>query len=108
MKKCAFKLLLTLMAIVICVTPAAAISSSSFKDNGGLPVKYVYNDSGMYPAGKNISPQLAWDGAPSGTKRFVLIMRDVSEVNGGMVHWALSLLLGGDRAGRRRRPKQDS
>lgn len=96
MKKCAFKLLLTLMAIVICVTPAAAmsISSSSFKDNGGLPVKYVYNDSGMYPAGKNISPQLAWDGAPSGTKRFVLIMRDVSEVNGGMVHWALSLPLG--------------
>ncbi|MDY2984957.1 MAG: YbhB/YbcL family Raf kinase inhibitor-like protein [Synergistes jonesii] len=96
MKKCAFKLLLTLMAIVICVTPAAAmsISSSSFKDNGGLPVKYVYNDSGMYPAGKNISPQLAWDGVPSGTKRFVLIMRDVSEVNGGMVHWALSLPLG--------------
>lgn len=93
MKRYAFKLLLFLIAVSICVTPAAAmsISSSSFNDNGVLAGKYAYNSSGMYPLGKNISPQLAWETVPSGTKRFVLIMQDVSAVNGGMVHWALSL-----------------
>ncbi len=45
------------------------ISSTAFTDGEAIPVKYTAD-------GKDISPPLAWDGIPAGTKSLVLIVDD--------------------------------
>ncbi|HZT78031.1 MAG TPA: YbhB/YbcL family Raf kinase inhibitor-like protein [Vicinamibacterales bacterium] len=45
------------------------LTSSAFTDGGSIPAKYTQ-------AGGEISPSLAWSGAPDGTASFVLIVHD--------------------------------
>ncbi len=56
------------------------ITSSAFKDSGDIPPAYTCD-------GKNISPPLAWDGVPAGTKSFVLINDDPDAPAGTWIHW---------------------
>jgi len=45
------------------------LSSSAFAAEGAIPSKYTCE-------GQNVSPPLAWTGAPAGTKSFALVVRD--------------------------------
>jgi Raf kinase inhibitor-like YbhB/YbcL family protein len=58
------------------------ISSTSFPANEMIPKKFTC-------AGQDVSPQLSWKGAPSGTKTFALIMDDPDAPAGTWVHWVL-------------------
>ena len=49
---------------------AFRVWSNDFKEDGRLPEAQVFN--GMGYTGGNKSPHLAWDGAPEGTKSFVV------------------------------------
>ena len=62
------------------------LSSSDFNAGGKLANAQVFNDFGC--KGGNISPALAWSGAPSGTKSFALLMHDPDAPTGsGWWHW---------------------
>ena len=61
------------------------VSSSSFAHNGPIGAKYTYD-------GKDVSPSLKWEGAPTGTKSFALICDDpdaMSVANKVWVHWVI-------------------
>jgi len=63
------------------------ITSSAFAANAAMPSLYTCE-------GKDISPPLAWSGAPAGTKRFVLIVDDPDAPDPAApkmtwVHWVL-------------------
>ena len=47
------------------------VTSSAFQNGQGIPKKYAYRGEG-----DNVSPPLAWSGAPEGTKSFVVICED--------------------------------
>src|SRR5215467_16228049 len=54
------------------------LTSSALKDNDQLAVKNACADKQRSPncVGDNISPPLAWSGAPEGTKSFAIVMLD--------------------------------
>lgn len=45
------------------------LTSPAFEDHGSIPARYTHD-------GSDLSPPLAWTGAPAGTKSFVLIEDD--------------------------------
>lgn len=64
------------------------LTSKNLKDGGTLPEAQVYNGFGY--SGGNVSPHLAWEGAPAGTKSFVLTMYDPDAPTGsGWWHWVI-------------------
>ena len=78
--------------------PWMTLTSTSIKDGQRIPVRFGGDDqkracSPRNPAicpcpGKNVSPQLAWRGAPEGTRSFAILMYDIDGGNGlGSVHW---------------------
>lgn len=58
------------------------INSTAFKEGGTIPKQYTCD-------GADISPQLSWEGVPSGTRSFVLIMDDPDAPMGTFTHWIL-------------------
>jgi len=58
------------------------LKSTAFDQGGTIPNKYSCD-------GNDISPQLSWDGAPTGTKSFALIMDDPDAPVGTWDHWVL-------------------
>src|ERR1700676_536921 len=54
------------------------LTSPQIQDNGQLAVKNACSDKQRSPncVGENISPPLAWSGAPEGTKSFALLLFD--------------------------------
>jgi hypothetical protein len=63
------------------------ISSPAFADNAAIPAKYTCE-------GEDVSPPLAWSGAPEGTKSLVLIVDDPDAPDPQAprmtwVHWVL-------------------
>jgi Raf kinase inhibitor-like YbhB/YbcL family protein len=65
-------------------TPHLHITSDSFAEGGKIPKKHVYKGCG----GENVSPHLAWSGAPAGTKSFVITCFDPDAPTGsGYWHW---------------------
>lgn len=63
------------------------LSSNAFHDNGEIPARYTCE-------GQNISPPLAWSGAPAATRSFVLIADDPDAPDPQAprmvwVHWVL-------------------
>ena len=63
-----------LLATVLLILPgndamAMTLNSDAFQPNGHIPSKYTCE-------GEDVSPPLAWEGAPDGTKSFVLIIED--------------------------------
>ena len=63
------------------------LSSSAFASGGVIPTRYTCDDA-------NVSPPLAWSGAPAGTKSFALIVDDPDAPDPAApkrvyVHWVL-------------------
>jgi Raf kinase inhibitor-like YbhB/YbcL family protein len=58
------------------------ITSTAFAPEGAIPSLYTCE-------GKDISPPLAWNGAPAGTKSFALIVDDPDAPGGTWVHWVI-------------------
>jgi Raf kinase inhibitor-like YbhB/YbcL family protein len=56
------------------------LTSSAFKEGETIPRKFTCQ-------GKDISPSLAWDGLPAGTKTIALIVDDPDAPGGTWVHW---------------------
>ena len=82
----------TVLGFVVCVfittlvaTAGAAdfkITSTAFGAGEKVPVPYTCD-------GKDVSPPLAWSGAPEGVKTFALIMDDPDAPGGTWVHWVI-------------------
>lgn len=67
--------------------PGMKIASPAFANDGSIPVKYTCE-------GPDLSPALAWTGAPAGTKSFALIVDDPDAPDPAApkmtwVHWVL-------------------
>lgn len=67
---------------------AFTLSTPAFAPAGRLPDEQVFN--GMGCSGGNMSPELAWSGAPQGTRSFALMMHDPDAPTGsGWWHWVV-------------------
>ena len=64
---------------------AFKLSSADIKPNATIADEQVY--AGFGCTGKNISPALAWSGAPKGTKSFALLVHDPDAPTGGAGWW---------------------
>ena len=63
-----------------------SLSSNDIKPGKMMAMEQVYNGFGC--TGKNLSPQLSWDKAPSGTKSFAITAYDPDAPTGsGWWHW---------------------
>lgn len=60
--------------------PELTLTSSSFQADGEIPRRNTCD-------GEDVSPALAWEGAPDGAQSFVLIVDDPDAR--GFVHWIL-------------------
>lgn len=58
------------------------LSSKEFDNGEVIPIKYTCD-------GMDISPPLQWDGYPSNTKSFVLIVEDVDAPGRVFTHWLM-------------------
>lgn len=56
------------------------VTSKAFREGKPIPMTYAQK-------GKNVSPPLAWKGAPKGTKSYALIVEDPDAPGGTWVHW---------------------
>lgn len=64
------------------------LSSNSLEPGKIVPDQYIYNGMGCH--GDNISPHLAWEGAPDETKSFALTVFDPdAPTDHGWWHWAV-------------------
>ena len=61
---------------------AFILTSAAFKDGATIAGKYTCD-------GVDVSPPLAWSGAPAGTRSFALIADDPDAPGGTWVHWVL-------------------
>ena len=66
------------------------VTSSSLVDGGPLPKAQLSGIFGV-PGGQDISPDLAWSGAPEGTQSYAVTMFDPDAPTGsGFWHWAVA------------------
>ncbi len=63
-----------------------SLSSAAFASGQSIPSKYSC-------VGREVSPPLAWSGAPADTKSFALIVDDPDAPMGTWVHWVLFNIL---------------
>ena len=73
------------------------LTSSALKDNDQLAVKHACADKQRSPncVGENVSPPLAWSGAPEGTKSFAMIMLDPEgRAPAGVIHMVIYAIPG--------------
>jgi Raf kinase inhibitor-like YbhB/YbcL family protein len=64
-----------------------ALTSPAFAAGAAIPTQYTCD-------GTDVSPPLAWSGAPPGTRAFALIVDDPDAPAGTWVHWVLFNLSG--------------
>src|SRR3989442_5455990 len=65
--------------------PQFKLASPDIRPNGPIALEQVFNCFGC--SGQNISPALAWSGAPADTKCFALLVHDPDERTGGARWW---------------------
>ena len=62
------------------------LTSADVHDGGTIALTHVYNASGC--TGQDLSPALAWSGAPAATRSFALTVHDPDAPHpGGFWHW---------------------
>ncbi len=61
------------------------LMSPDIRPNGPIAMEQVYNGFGC--SGENVSPALAWSGAPENTKSFALLVHDPDAPTGGAGWW---------------------
>ena len=67
---------------------AFTLTSKSFNDQQALPKAHVHHAMGA--GGDNVSPDLAWSGAPEGTQSYALTCYDPDAPTGsGWWHWVV-------------------
>jgi Raf kinase inhibitor-like YbhB/YbcL family protein len=66
---------------------AFTLTSTAFGESAAIPTKHTCD-------GPDISPALAWSGAPGGAKAFALIADDPDAPAGTWVHWVLFNVVG--------------
>jgi Raf kinase inhibitor-like YbhB/YbcL family protein len=74
------------LLIAAAATPALAamaISSPDLAPGAPMPARHIYPRCG----GQNVSPALAWSGAPAGTRSLVLTMIDMDVKPALWSHW---------------------
>jgi hypothetical protein len=59
------------------------VSSAAFKEGATIPTRYTCS-------GEDISPALAWSGAPANTKSLALVFDDPDAGNPAFTHWLLA------------------
>ncbi len=59
-----------------------SVTSAAFSEGGAIPIKFTCG-------GEDVSPPLAWSGAPNGTQSLVLIADDPDAPVGNWVHWVI-------------------
>ncbi len=65
---------------------AFTLTSTHIADQQALPLQFVH--SAMGAGGQNVSPDLAWSGAPEGTKSYAVTCYDPDAPTGsGFWHW---------------------
>jgi Raf kinase inhibitor-like YbhB/YbcL family protein len=81
-------------ALLLAAAPAHAqasrfsLSSSDYSRTTKIGERFVFNGFGC--SGQNVSPALAWTGAPAGTKSFALTIYDPDAPTGsGWWHWVV-------------------
>ena len=76
-----------LLFSALCAFPATAMTISSRELTNGRPMPAA----NIYPrcGGKNVSPQLAWSGAPPATESYVLTMIDQDVTPSKWSHWII-------------------
>ena len=67
--------------------PAFRLESPAFTDSEAIP-------EGFSCEGENVSPPLAWSGAPAGTEEFALVVNDIDAPGGSFIHWVLYAIPG--------------
>ena len=81
--------ILCAFALACAATPALAamaITSPDLAPGAQMPAKHIYPRCG----GQNVSPALAWSGAPAGTKSFAVTVYDPDAPTGsGWWHWVV-------------------
>lgn len=83
---------ITGLVLGLAVVPAQAqtfkVTSSELTEGGRLSTQHILNTFGCQ--GGNRSPQLSWEGAPPGTRSFVLTLYDPDAPTGsGWWHWVV-------------------
>jgi len=58
------------------------LTSSAFGNGGEIPARFTCD-------GENLSPPLAWTGAPKGTHSFAIVCSDRDAPSGVFYHWAV-------------------
>lgn len=72
------------------VVPQFTLTSTTVTAGAPLPLAQMSAVFGV-PGGKDVSPQLAWSGAPQGTKSFAVMMYDPdAPTMSGWWHWAVA------------------
>jgi len=66
------------------------LTSTTFQNGGSIPRRFTCD-------GENVSPDLAWEGAPEGTKALVLVVIDPDARD--FVHWLIYDLTGSPAGG---------
>jgi Raf kinase inhibitor-like YbhB/YbcL family protein len=83
MKQTTTSLALVLTAFGAPALTAMTLNSPDIAPNATIAQPHIYPRCG----GQNISPQLAWSGAPAGTRSLVLTMIDVDVKPAQWSHW---------------------
>jgi Raf kinase inhibitor-like YbhB/YbcL family protein len=63
------------------MTHALEVASSAFEEGGAIPSRYTCD-------GDDVSPPIAWSGAPEGTAAYALIVHDPDAR--GWIHWLVA------------------
>jgi len=75
------------------------LTSPAFEQGAAIPRKHTCDAD-------DVSPQLRWANAPSGTKAFALIADDPDAPGGTWVHWVFTIYPGRQKIWRREQQKQ--
>ncbi len=61
------------------------VTSSSFAQGATIPTRHECSSNGP---GSNVSPPLAWSGAPASARSYAIVMRDL-DFQSGFIHWVI-------------------